>query len=118
MSDNRDEFERLYMGTFAIGGREHTAYDLVACYEFLAESFDRRVCTGGLLNGAAIPVGPDERYLVNANARRLDEKLTAAAKELKVLDEVQHQRKRGVHRDHEDNRRAAYASGLLRHFGL
>jgi hypothetical protein len=109
------EFERLYMGEFALDPKRKVAHELIACYEYLTERYDRSVCTGGMRGGFVMPRSPYEMNLVQRHDWKRNKQLMKVAERLEVAHELADLRIN--HRSsYDENRRIAEESGLLTHF--
>lgn len=109
------EFERLYMGTFASDPKRKVAHELIACYEYLTERYDRSVCTGRMRDELAMPRSQHEMTLIQRHACGRNKQLMKAAERLGASSELADLRIN--HRSSfEEDRRIAEESGLLNHF--
>ena len=53
--------------------KDNKLHELAKRYHDETEAFDRAVCTGTIVRGSIMPIGPHEAGLINRNARQVFE---------------------------------------------
>lgn len=77
------EFDREYLGKLAEESEKNRQLrELADAYHHDTEAYDRRVCTGPVVNGGVIPNTPPERAAISRHAIRVFDRLGALAADL------------------------------------
>jgi hypothetical protein len=74
-----DEYRKQYEHEWEPTEQERKAAELAERYHRETEGYDRTVCTGPVVRGSIMPIGPHEMALVNRNAIKVRERIMAEA---------------------------------------
>lgn len=74
-----DEYRKHYEQEWRPTEQERKADELAERYHRETEAYDRTVCTGPVVRGSIMPIGPHEMALVNRNAIKLRKQIMAEA---------------------------------------
>jgi len=74
-----DEYRKQHEQEWQQTDQERKAAELAERYHREAEAYDRTVCTGPVVRGSIMPIGPHEMARVNRHAIKLRKQIMAEA---------------------------------------
>lgn len=68
---NQSEFQKLYLGTWKLTGRDRQLHRIAKHYHEACEAYDLTVCTGRILRGHIMPANNWEFVQINQHAIKI-----------------------------------------------